>query len=116
MKSSFIDPREYPSRPDYPLPARTTSELKALAELHRLSRENRIYEVERWIKDGKPLQTIPGEPQKGQMTSAMEIALESRNHGLLLLLLCNGYDPNLERDSPLDSALRSRRWDLLDLL
>ena len=33
-----------------------------------------------------------------------------------LLLLCNGYDPNLEPRSPLDVALRSRRWDLLDLL
>ncbi len=35
---------------------------------------------------------------------------------LALLLLCNGYDPNLEPSSPLDLALRARRWDLLDLL
>jgi hypothetical protein len=32
------------------------------------------------------------------------------------VLLCNGYDPNLEPGSPLDLALRARRWDLLDLL
>jgi len=32
------------------------------------------------------------------------------------LLLCNGYDPNLERWCPLDRALKSRRWDLLELL
>jgi hypothetical protein len=116
MEFTFVDPREYPSGARISLLPRTTSEPSVLRELHRLCRENRIYDVERWIKDGKPLQTIPGEAQKGQTTSAMEIALESRNQGLLLLLLCNGYDPNLERDSPLDSALRSRRWDLLDLL
>ena len=31
-------------------------------------------------------------------------------------MLCNGYDPNLEPDSPLNLLLRARRWDLLDLL
>jgi len=51
-----------------------------------------------------------------RLPSALEIALEAGNHALTLLLLCNGYDPNLERDSPLDLALRARRWDLLDLL
>jgi hypothetical protein len=48
--------------------------------------------------------------------SALEIALLTRHHALVQLLLCNGYDPNLDRCSPLDLALRARRWDLLDLL
>ena len=48
--------------------------------------------------------------------SALEIALEDGNHALTLLLLCNGYDPNLEYHCPLDRALSSRRWDLLDML
>jgi hypothetical protein len=46
----------------------------------------------------------------------LEIALEARNHALVLLLLCNGYDPNIEPGCPLDLALRARRWDLLDML
>src|SRR5262249_31251426 len=33
-----------------------------------------------------------------------------------MLLLRNGYDPNIEPRSPLEIALRSRRWDLLDML
>jgi hypothetical protein len=41
---------------------------------------------------------------------------ELEDQALALLLLCNGYDPNLEPDSPLDLAFRIRRWDLLDLL
>lgn len=48
--------------------------------------------------------------------SPLTIALEAGNHSLVLLLLCNGYDPNLERYCPLDLALRERRFDLVDLL
>ena len=63
------------------------------------------------------LQIEPGNTPKGRrVASALEIALEQGNHALVLLLLCNGYDPNLERESPLDLALRRRRWDLVDLL
>ena len=48
--------------------------------------------------------------------SALQIALECENRALAFLLLCNGFDPNLETDSPLNIALHCRRWDLLDLL
>jgi hypothetical protein len=44
------------------------------------------------------------------------ISRTKRAEALVLLLLCNGYDPNLEPDSPADLAFRTRRWDLLDLL
>ena len=48
--------------------------------------------------------------------SALEIALRDRNQALVQLLPCNGYDPNLELESPLNLPLRNRRWDLLDLV
>ena len=114
--SRFVDPRESPFKSTERVLPRTTTEPTALTELHRLCRENRIYDVERWIAARNPLQMAAGLERKGQSTSALEIALEARNHALVLLLLCNGYDPNLERKCPLDPALRSRRWDLLDLL
>jgi hypothetical protein len=116
VTSQFVDPRESPLKSRATVSARTTTEPTALTELHRLCRENRIYDVERWIAAGNPLQIAAALERKGQTTSALEIALEARNHALVLLLLCNGYDPNLERKGPLDLALRSRRWDLLDLL
>ncbi len=94
-----------------------TSEPEKLAELHRLCREGRLYDVERWIKFGRPLQLAPGTPVRPRpRSSALEIALEDGNHALVLLLLLNGYDPNLEPQSPLDLALRTRRSDLLDLV
>ncbi len=115
--ATFVDPRADPvpgaARPS----ARTTSDPGALAELHRLCRDGRIYDVERWIQAGQPLQaTLETPTQQRRATSALEIALGAGNHPLVLLLLCNGYNPNLESRCPLDLALRARRWDLLDLL
>ena len=88
-----------------------------MIDLHRVCREGRLYDVEEWIRAGRPLQVVRDATVKGRrLASALEIALEARHHALALLPLCNGYDPNLEPSSPLDLALRARRWDLLDLL
>ena len=85
--------------------------------LHQLCREGRFYDVERWIADGKPLQLTPEALPKGaRPKTALQIALETGQHSLATLLLQNGYRLELERYTPLDLALRSRRWDLFDLL
>ncbi len=85
--------------------------------LHQLCREGRLYEVERWIADGKPLQLAPEAIRKGtRPKTALQIALEGGQHSLAFLLLKNGYRLDLERYAPLDVALQSRRWDLFDLL
>ena len=44
------------------------------------------------------------------------MAIESGQHDLTLLLLCNGYRAELEPQSPLNLALRRRSWDFVDLL
>jgi ankyrin repeat protein len=85
--------------------------------LHQLCREGRLYDVERWIAEGKPLQLTPeAVPKKTRPKTALKIAIETGQHSLVTLLLRNGYRLELERYSPLDLALRSRRWDLFDLL
>ena len=85
--------------------------------LHQLCREGRLYDVERWIADGKPLQQKTEALTKGaRPKTALHIALETGQHSLATLLLQNGYRLELERYAPLDLALRSRRWDLFDLL
>jgi len=76
-----------------------------------------LYDVERWIADGKPLQQKTEALTKGaRPKTALHIALETGQHSLATLLLQNGYRLELERYAPLDLALRSRRWDLFDLL
>lgn len=94
--------------------ASSTEDLRAL---HQLCREGRLYEVEGWIADGRPLQLTPEAVPKGaRPKTALQIALETGQHSLATLLLKNGYRLELERYTPLDLALRSRRWDLFDLL
>jgi hypothetical protein len=114
---AFTDPRTDPSPAEGTRPGRKARHDRELDDLLRLCREGRLYDVERWIGEGRPLQ-LWGERsvRRGRVRSALEIALEGGNHALILLLLCNGYDPNVEPTCPLDLALRSRRWDLLDLL
>src|SRR5262245_21905927 len=85
--------------------------------LHNLCREGRLYDVESWIAEGRPLQVKPEAiPKASRPKTALQIALETGQHSLATLLLKNGYRLELERYSPLDLALRSRRWDLFDLL
>lgn len=91
--------------------------LQELQPLHRMCREGRVYDVEQWIKDGKPLQLTPGANEKGRrLITAMQVALESGQHSLTLLLLRSGYRLDLEQVSALDTVLEKRRWDLFELL
>lgn len=74
-----------------------TSDSASLDELHRICREGRLYDVDRWIVAGIPLQLAEGIRPKGRRTtSALRISLESGNHSLTLLLLRSGFDPNQE--------------------
>src|SRR5438046_489610 len=85
--------------------------------LHQMCREGRLYEIERWIAEGKPLQLVPDAIAKGtRPKTALQIALESGQHSLAFLLLRSGYRLKLERYAPLDMTLKARRWDLFDLL
>ena len=60
----------------------------------------RLYDVERWIQARRPLKVIlGGAAGQRRVASALEIALEAGNQALVFLLLCNGYDSNLELDS-----------------
>jgi len=88
-----------------------------LRALHQLCREGRLYDVERWIAEGRPLQLASAAILKGtRPKTALQIALETGQHSLGLLLLRSGYRLDLERYRPLDVALQSRRWDLFELL
>jgi hypothetical protein len=82
-----------------------------------MCREGRLYEVEGWTAEGRPLQIAPEAIPKGaRPKTALQIALESGQHSLVCLLLRSGCRLELERYRPLDLALQQRRWDLFDLL
>src|SRR4030042_5967146 len=83
--------------------------LQELQPLHRMCREGRVYDVEQWIKDGKPLQLAPGANEKGRrLITAMQIALESGQHSLTLLLLRSGYRLAQKNVLELDTVFEKR--------
>jgi ankyrin repeat protein len=91
--------------------------LEDLRVLHQLCRDGRLYDVELWIAEGKPLQVSPETLPKGtRPKTALQIAIETGQHSLVQLLLSKGYRLDLERYAPLDLTLKMRRWDLFDLL
>lgn len=87
-----------------------------LETLHTLCQQGRLYEVEDWIRQGKPIQKPGSEPTHRPQKTALGIALETGQHSLCLLLLRNGYCPNAEAVSPFNLVLKKRRKDLVDLL
>ncbi len=91
--------------------------LEDLRVLHQLCRDGRLYDVEHWIAEGKPLQVSPEALRKGtRPKTALQIAIETGQHSLIQLLLSKGYRLDLERYAPLNLALQMRRWGLFDLL
>ena len=91
--AAFVDPRTDPHPGGTVACAPPAADPEALTELHRLCREGRLYDVERWIQAGRPLQTAADTTARQRRApSALEIALDTGNHALVALLLCNGYD------------------------
>lgn len=115
--ANFVDPRTSPAPTTAKPIARTTSDRDSIDELLRLCEAGRLYEVERWIRAGKPLQHVDGKiTRRRRRTSALRVAVKKHNHALVLLLLCNGYDPNFEPECVLDLALETRQLDVVELL
>ena len=111
------DPQEAPpdasGGSERPL-ARSRDEIRPFLQL---CREGRLYEVERWLAEGRPAQLDPDAIRKGyRPPSSLEVAIETGQHSLTLLLLRHGFRLDLESHNPLDRALKRRRWDLFDLL
>jgi hypothetical protein len=115
----FVDPRSNPEPP-----ARVSRELAAhgdeLRELVQLCSAGRVYDVERWIQGGRPVQAISYKrPGKTSVLSPLRTAIRKKHRDLVLLLLCNGYRLDLEAkdwNSVLDEALNIRAFDIVDLL
>ncbi len=115
----FVDPRSSPEPP-----SRVSREPAAhgdeLRELVHFCANGCVYEAERWIQQGRPIQALNCKvPKRGTLESPLRAAVRTKHRDLVLLLLCNGYRLGLEpvdRGSILDEALEARAFDLADLL
>jgi len=93
------------------------STLDEILPLITLCDSGKLYEVEEWIAEGKPIQCVPSDdPRWRRLSTPLEIAADRGFHSLAALLLVNGYDPNGDDYSPLSSPVRSRNHSMVSLL
>jgi ankyrin repeat protein len=117
--SLFVDPRTNPEPP-----ARVSREPAAhgeeLRDLIAACLAGRVYDVERWIQAGRPIQALDYKrPKRAALLSPLQAAIRRGNRDLVLLLLCNGYRLDLEPvtyDTVLDETLTARAFDIMELL
>ncbi len=113
----WTDPRTNP-QPPYNGPQRPLAKDETeLAGLIAACKEGRVYDVEKWIADGNPMQLDPESGQRpSRAATPLRVSIAAGSFDLVRLLLCNGYQTALEPRPPLNVVLEDRRWDLLDLL
>jgi hypothetical protein len=83
-----------------------------LKELCSLCRAGKLFAVEQWIRDGRRHRIPPG----NFTTSPIRIAIESRFHSLVEVLLRDGGMGQDEKNNALIRAIDSRNFDLVELL
>jgi hypothetical protein len=83
-------------------------------ELMRLCRAGRLYEIEKWIADGKSLD-ISDAIKRGRQRSLLEIAVETGFHSLVELIAKHETSQSA-KDAALGEAVSSRRLDFVELL
>ena len=73
-------------------PAKEPAEIEALLAL---CRAGKLFEVEAWIDEGRPIQCEPPSDSKLQRRpTPLQVAVAKRFHSLAAPLLANGYDPH----------------------
>lgn len=80
-----------------------------------LCRAGRLFEVQNWISEGKPVSLPPPENMKRAKASPLQVALELGFYSLAQLLLENGASLD-ESHYLLSYALHKRRLDFVELL
>lgn len=93
--------------------AQTYEEIKPLIDF---CRAGRLFDVQEWISEGKPLETPLPEPKRASRRSPLAIAMDTGFHSLVQVLLEGGATLNDPRYNFLREALRKRRLDLVQLL
>ena len=83
-------------------------------ELIALCRSGRLYEIEKWIDEGKSLD-ISEATRRRRQRSLLEITIEIGFHSLVELIAKNETH-QLAKDAALRDAVSSRRLDMVELL
>ena len=93
--------------------AKTYEEIKPLIDL---CKAGRLFDVQAWISEDKPIELPSPEAGKARKKSPLEVSIELGFHSLVQVLLEGGAAVDEERYSPLRHALWKRRFDIVQLL
>src|SRR5262245_29055462 len=90
---------------------------ESLAPLLERCKAGRLFGVQDWIAAGNPINSPP-EPRKGtRHLSPLECAIDQGFHSMVQVLLEGGaIQEPLGYDSPMNRALRMKRFDIVQLL
>jgi hypothetical protein len=83
-------------------------------ELVALCRAGRLYDIEKWIAQGKSLD-ISAVAKRGRRTTLLELSVETGFHSLVELIAKSEPDRSA-KNAALRGAVSSRRLDLIELL
>lgn len=87
-----------------------------LEQLLRLCRQGRLFEVQEWIQEGKPVVLSAHVARKSPRRNALRIAMDTGFHSLVQVLLEAGCPITVGNYHALDHAVELRRADLASLL
>lgn len=88
-------------------------EVNEAKQLVALCRTGRLYEIEKWITDGKSLDITGATRRRGQQ-NLLQIAVETGFHSLVALIA--KHDSQSSKNAALANATSARRLDLVELL
>ena len=100
--------------PDVPFRA---ASLEELAPLFDLCKAGKLFDVQRWIEEGKPVNPPAEKRKHGKFKSPLLVAIDRGFHSLADVLLQGGavQEPD-DVDSPMSRAIGMKRRDLVELL
>jgi len=90
------------------------SDLESAKELIRMCRTGRLYEIQRWISEGKSID-ISAASRRRRPESLLERAVESGFHSLVDLIAKNEQSADA-KTAALCAAVSARRMDLIEVL
>lgn len=93
------------------------ADAEELAPLVEFIKAGKLFDIQTWIKDGKPVNSPPRSPKGRRTNSPLDVAIERGFHSVVQVLLEGGaVQEPVGFDSPMSNALRCRRLDLVELL
>ena len=81
-----------------------------------MCRQGRLFDVQQWIDEGKPIDPPLPELKRARKKGPLEIAIETGFHSLVQVILEAGAIIIEDRYNPLEHALQKKRIDIIDLL